>query len=236
MNSLTTLLLLAATITAQSSPQCTSMCQNQISPPVCGINGVTYRSLCELNCNGISFAYNGGCTSGPVTNPGDGSTGGSTGGSTVPSEGPIRCVNQCLGQFHLVCGSDYVTYKSECHLKCTNSAFYVLNEGYCAGNGGSGPIFGGGNPPPTNPPPTTGCSCTTDFSPVCGADGITYSNACFAACAGTSVAYLSVCQNCSAACPTYISYVCGSNGVTYQNQCFLVCQGGVNLASYGKCA
>lgn len=228
MNVLTTLLLLTATITAQSSPLCVVKCQAQASPPVCGTNGVTYKSTCELNCNGVGFAYAGACNGGIVG--GGNSTGGNTGGS-APSQGPIRCVNQCLGQFQIVCGSDGVTYQSPCHLACTNSAYVVVSQGSCQSNPPTGPIFGGGNPPPSNDP----CVCSTNFSPVCGSDGNTYSNACFATCAGVTVSSNTVCQNCSNACPTYISYVCGSNGVTYQNQCFLVCQGNVSLASYGRC-
>lgn len=125
----------------------------------------------------------------------------------------------CTTEFAPVCGDDAVTYANTCMAEAAGAA--VAHAGPCTtGNTCTSdtecdigaicqfpsclypdyPDAGPGYPVP-EPTPRCGdgtgtceaCVCATYYSPVCGADGITYGNECEASCAHTTVASSGAC-------------------------------------------
>lgn len=75
--------------------------------------------------------------------------------------------------------------------------------------------------------PYQGCGCDNTLNPVCGENGITYSNYCRAACRNVKPVHYGECgaigfdfdprNTCN--CDFNLSPVCGTNGITYENSC-----------------
>lgn len=78
------------------------------------------------------------------------------------------------------------------------------------------------------------CVCPMIYSPVCGADGETYGNACEASCEGVEIIADGACETESCICPEYYEPVCGADGKTYSNACFASCKG-VDIITDGAC-
>ena len=77
-------------------------------------------------------------------------------------------------------------------------------------------------------------ACPRLFVPVCGADDLTYGNACQAERAGVRIQHAGLCQSQGRNCSNDYQPVCGLDGNTYDNQCQLD-NAGVRLAYAGAC-
>lgn len=85
-------------------------------------------------------------------------------------------------------------------------------------------------------PTPTPFACPSTTSYVCGADGKTYLNRCYAEYkAQVAVKSEGYCPNTSLVCPTTSDPVCGSDGKTYLNACELSRYSNVTVAKQGAC-
>ena len=245
-----------------------------IFDPVCGCDGMDYSNACNAAAAGTSVDTAGNCPVAGCTTNADCAAGefcetapgmcGTTGACA-----PIPFI--CSLIFDPVCGCDGMDYSNACNAAaagtsvdtagmcpvggCTTNADCAAGEfcetapGMCGTTGACAPIP---------------FICSLIFDPVCGCDGMDYSNACNAASAGTSVDTAGMCvvggclvnadcpagEFCETApgmcgttgacavipfiCTFIFDPVCGCDGMDYSNPC-VAASNGVSVDTMGMC-
>lgn len=195
--------------------RCEAVFCPQIFKPVCGLDGKTYGNACEAHAAHVVIAHEGEC----------GKVCGGIAGKPCPEgqfcelpAGECRgrdlqglCVPKpeiCTTEYDPVCGCDEVTYSNDCFRRMAGAqkdhdgpCKVPLEQVSCRSNANCGrgefchfrPGVCGSADGVCAPRPEV---CPEIFDPVCGCDGVTYSNACFAAAAGQSVRCDETCSSC----------------------------------------
>lgn len=192
---------------ADQTGECTAIpevCTEEFAP-VCGCDDRTYANACFAAAAGVSVLHDGPCGQ-ACGGPTDGVCPegsyclfpeGDCGGGEVAGE--CRTLSEvCPEIFAPVCGCDGMTYGNDCEAgRAGVSVDHVGScDGFCGGIAGfpcpegqfcqfEDGICGDGDQSGT-------CAvvpevCTDEVNPVCGCDGVTYSNECHANAAGISV-------------------------------------------------
>ncbi len=207
----------AGNFCVDSSQIDTSVICPTIYDPVCGCDGITYGNDCEALRNGVTSWSKGAC-----------------GDEICQDSNLINSLIICSTIYDPVCGCDGITYSNECEAQYRHG-ISQYTHGPCIELGcvDSSSI-------------DTSAICTEEYDPVCGCDGVTYSNACVAStqngvtewiegeCAQSTCIDSNV-INTLILCADIYDPVCGCDEQTHPNECVAKYHHGVTVWTEGEC-